>query len=323
MGEEYPETTQTVAYEKAVEFQLNDIKDGFAETMCDFESGVSGEKIEITDRFGDIRMREKKGRFEKQDLQDNTVERRWLHKPTMDEAAVGLDPDDQHATEIPLDSPLAQSAARAVKINRSDRWLCGFYEPAAVGKEGNESVSFKSAHIIPADYGEDPGTFTGLTLAKLKRVNFLARRSFIDPTQAEKIHMGITAYEIEDLLSISEYIGRETNPDSQQQGLSSGAKQALQDGKPTPFMGIMFVPMEFDQEKAFPNVNDKALTTNGSGHRRCPLWLPSGMAGREWHIGMGRDRRVDLKGRPWQFTAENTIKFGRVHEDKCFIIETN
>lgn len=326
MADNYLETTRTVQYEKAVEFQLNDVTDDLS-PLCNFKGGVTGKKVEITDRFGDVYMSDKEERFGKIAFSDNVIERRWIHKPKMSEVHVALDPDDEDATEIALDNPLAQSIARAVVLNRKDKFLQGFYGSASTGEEGTTTVPFKSANIAAADYGETAGTYTGLTLAKLRWIRFRARRLLNDPS-VEKIHMGITAYEINDLLKISEYISKDFNPDSQSSSrgtpLSAGAQQALQDGEPTPFMGIMFVPMEFDLPNVFKKSNALGLTTNASGHRRCPVWLPSGMAGREWRgIQLKRNERTDLSGHPWQFSAYHTCAFSRVHEDKCFIVETN
>ena len=324
MAQDYADTMATVQFEKAVEFQLLEIKDGF-EAMCDFKGGVVGEKVEITDRSSTMRAKRIEGRLQKISHSNPDVERRFIHKQSSVSVHTAIDMDDQLATEIPLDSPLATNVARAVKVARQDEFLVGFYGTAYKGREGTDQVSFLGANILAADWtGSAFDTvMRGLTLAKLRWVRKRARQLMIDPA-IEKLHMGISAEEIDDLLAINEYISRDYNPDSQvgQMGkpLNSGAQQALQDGEPTDFMGIHFVPMEFTNSEAYPDSSVVAL--NGSGHRRCPVWVPSGMSGREWlTIQTKRDIRSDLDGHPTQFSAYTNVRYSRRDEKKCFIIE--
>lgn len=318
----YLETTRTVQFEKAVEFQLSEIGTDF-EAMCDFKGGCVGEKVEITDRFSNMRARKKTSRFQPKDLQAGAVERRWIHKQESISCHTALDMDDQMATEIPLDSPLAEAVARSILIARQDEFLLGFYADAATGKEGTIYVPFASANIIPADF-DTPGTATGLTLGKMKNLRKRARKLLIDP-KVEKLHMMITAEQIEDLLSIDEYIRKEYNPDSQimpgmrAQSLSEGARQALQDGMPTDFLGIHFVPKEFTNSEMYPEANELGVTTDGSGNERCPVWVPRGMAGREWMtVDTKRSQRTDLDGDPWQFSAYTNVRYNRRDEKRCF-----
>ena len=325
MADDYLNTAATTSFEMAVEFQLNEIHSDF-EMMSDFKSGT-GEKIEITDRFSDLRPRKVKERHGKTEFQDSAIERRWIHKQDRIAIHTLLDPDDQMASEIPLDSPLAMAVARGIQIGRQEEFLYGFYGNAYTGKDGATAVPFKSANVLAADYGETATSYKGLTLNKLKGVRKLARQALIDPRDpANKIHMIITAEEIEDLLGISEYISRDYNPDSQMMGgsyqpMSSGAKQALQNGEATDFMGIHFVPKEITNAKAYPNVVEDGLTLNGSGHRRLPVWIPSGMAGRQWMlVESHRDQRPDMN-HEWQFSAYTNVRYSRVHEEKCWIIE--
>lgn len=321
MAQDYLNTTATVAYEMAVEFQLNDLTLQF-ETMCNFKGGVTGEKVEITDRFSDLTPRKVPERLGKTELQDSAVERRWIHKQDRIAVHTALDPDDMMASEIPLDSPLAMAVARGIQIGRQDEFLIGFYGSAYTGKDGTTAVPFASGNVLAADYGETASNFKGLTLNKLKGLRKLARQKLLDPRDPmNQLHMGITAEEIEDLLSINEYISRDFNPDSQSsyRPMSGQAQQALQNGEPTNFMGIVFEPMEFTNARPFPV--SSSLTVNGSGHRRCPVWVPSGMAGRQWLlVESHRDQRVDLN-HAWQFSSYTNVRYSRVHEDKCFIVE--
>lgn len=322
MADNYLNTAATVGFEMAVEFQMNELDSEF-ETLCNFKGGASDEKVEITDRFSDIMPKKVKERLGKTELSDSAIERRWIHKQDRIQVATALDPDDQMATKIPLDSPLAMAVARGIKIGRQDEFLIGFYGNAYTGKDGTTAVPFSAANVFAADYGETATNYKGLTLNKLRGVRKRARKLLLnnkDPMN--KLHMMITADEIEDLLSINEYISRDYNPDSQSgyKPMSGAAQQALQNGEITDFMGIIFEPHEINNALAFPV--GSTLAVNGSGHNRLPVWAPSGMAGREWLlVESHRDRRADLN-HAWQFTAYTNVRYSRIHEDKCFIVES-
>jgi hypothetical protein len=323
MADDYLNTAATVEFEMAVEFQLNELKGGF-EMMSNFKGGVAGEKVEITDRFSDLKPKKIKSRFAKTELQESAIERRWIHKQERIAVHTGLDPDDQMATKIPLDSPLAMAVARGIRIGRQDEWLIAFYGSAYTGKEGTVEVPFKAGNVFAADYGETPGSYKGLTLNKLRGCRKkMIKNLAIDPEDAQKVkpHMIITAEEIEDLLMINEYISADYNPNSQSnyKPMSQQQQQALQDGIATDFMGFHFVPREITNANAYPE--GAALTINGSSHRRLPVWLPAGMAGREWlMVESHRDQRPDLN-HAWQFSAYTNVRYGRVHEDLCYIVE--
>lgn len=321
MAQDFADTVTTVQFEKAVEFQLLELKSGF-EQMCDFKGGTVGEKTEITDRFSTMKAKRIEGRLQKITHNNPDVERRWIHKQNSISCHTAVDMDDQLATEVPLDSPLAESVARAIRVSRQDEFLLGFYGTAYTGKDGTQQVSFLAQNVVAADWNgaTNDGTFRGLTLDKLRFIRKRARKLMIDPSE-EKLHMGISAEEIEDLLKINEYISRDYNPDSQVgKPMSQGAQQALQDGEPTDFLGIHFVPMEFTNSEAYPE--GSALALNGSGHRRCPVWVPKGMAGREWlTIKTERSQRTDLDGHPWQYSAYTNVRYSRRDEKRCFIVE--
>ena len=103
--------------------------------------------------------------------------------------------------------------------------------------------------------------------------------------------------------------------------LSEGARQALQNGEPTDFLGIHFVPKEFTNSEMYPEANELGVTTDGDGNELCPVWVPKGMAGREWMtVSAKRDQRVDLDGHPWQFSAYTNVRYGRRDEKRCFQI---
>lgn len=324
MADDWAEMTRTVSYEKAVEFQLNEQAGKLKPLAGSFKSGMTDTSVEITDRFSDLVAEEIDGRNSKTQFQDMNDERRWIHKPKRAAIHVPLDPDDEMATQIDLNAPIAVGVARGIRRYQDDKWLIGYYGTAYTGEQGLTAVGFKSANVIPADWGETAGTYTGLTLAKLRRIRYLFRTLLVD-TEAEMVQMLITAEEIDDLLQIDQYINSRYNPESQVRTrllpMGETARQALQDGEPTPFLGINFIPTELTNPKPYPMANAQGLTTNGSGHRRLPAFVPSGIAGRWWlDFQTERDKRPDMN-HSTQYSGYTCGAFSRVHEDKCLIVE--
>lgn len=319
--EDWAETTRTVQFEKSVEFQLAE-QTGLLKPLAGTWKNVTGEKVEITDRFSQLNAEEITERNGKTTFQDTSVERRWVHKPNRSAIHALLDPDDQMATEVDIMSPLPIAIAEGVRRYQDDQFLIGFYGTAYTGKEGLTAVPFESGQVQAADFGETAANYTGLTLAKLRGVVKKFRQNLVN-IRKERPLMVVTAEDIDDLLQIDQYISRDYNPDSQSayKPMSSAARQALQDGEPTPFLGIMFIPAELTNSAAYPKTVAAGLTVNGSSHRRLPVWVPSGMAGRSWLDFMAkRDTRSDMNHSE-QFSGYSSCRFSRVHEKKCMIVE--
>lgn len=325
MPDAWAETARTVQYEKSVEFQLNEQPGKFLAHTGSWKDAAGAVKVEITDRFSDLYAEEVTARHQQSEYQEPTIERRWIHKQKRSAIHVLLDPDDVASTEVDIRSPLPVGIAQGIRRYQDDEWLIGFYGTAYTGEEGLTAVPFKSANVLPADTGETAANYTGLTLKKLRAIRKLYRKNLVD-TEAEMIRMLVTAEEIDDLLQIDEYVNSRYNPDSQQRSkwkpMGEGQRQALQDGEPTPFLGIWFIPAEIDNPKAYKKANSVAgRTTNASGHRRLPVWVPSGLAGREWMSFLPKyQERGDLNHEE-QFSGYSNCRFSRVHEDKCVIVE--
>jgi hypothetical protein len=314
----WAETARTIEFEKAVEFELNERPGKLRPMAQQYTSQAS--KKQITDRFSDMEAEEIEGRNTDTNNTDTSIERRWIHKPKSASVAPMLDRDDKLSTEVNIGAALPIGVAKAIRRYQDNKWLEGFYGTAFTGEEGTVQTAFKSANVIAADFGETSTDYVGLTLAKMKKFIKLANQQFVD-LEDEQLNLIITAEEVEDLLGINEYISRDYNPLSQKQ-MSKSAEQALQDGKPTPFLGIMFWPCELTNPKAYKRANALGLTTNGSGHRRLPGWVNSGMAFCTWEdMTTEHDIRAD-KNHSEQFAAYTCGRASRVHEDKCFIIET-
>jgi hypothetical protein len=307
MSDNFQDIIRTVEFTGNVELALAEDRGLFRPLAM--QMSEKGKAIEVTDRFSRLTMREIATRNGKTQHVEPEVERRWIKKPKRSGVAVLLDADDKLATKVDAKSPIVTGVADAARQYHDDNWLQGFFGTAYVGEDGADTVAFKSANVIAADYGETSTSYVGLTLKKIKQLQFLRRRRFARVKPGDMLHVAITAYEVKDLLGITEFISKDYR----------ASVAPLENGEPVPFMGIMWVPAEIDDATQYPK--GAALAVNGSGHRRLPCWLPSGMAYNTWLEFQGHeDTRADMN-HDEQVAGYANGRATRVHEDKCFIIE--
>ncbi len=307
MAENYADIVRTVGFRKAVEFALNETPGKFS-GLCGSKGSYSNKLEQIEDRFGDLYAEEIDERNGDTKNVDPDVERRWIAKPKRASVAPLLDPDDQMSTEVGLKSPLSVGVARAIRRYQDDKFLQGFYGTAYVGEqESLSAVPFKSANVMPVDYGIT-GTPTGLTLAKLIGIKKYMRKNLVD-LEVERPVIITTSEQEEDLLNIMQIQSRDYNPMTQ---------QVLQSGKVVSFMGMDFLQAEIGNPKAYKL--SASLTVDGSGYRRLPVFLRSGMHWGNWLDFEGHaDLRPD-KNHSEQIAGYTCGASTRVLEDKCYQI---
>lgn len=306
MAQDWPDTTRTVDFRLAVTFALNEMPGKFM-PLAGSRSSYSDKKVQIEDRFSDLYGYEIDGRNTETSHVDGTVDRRWLAKPKRYAVPVLIDQDDVMTTRVDIKSPIAAQVAKAVRRYQDDQWLLGYYGAALTGEEGATTVAFKSSNIMAVDYAST-GTPKGLTLEKLIGMRKLMMQRLVD-VEMEKPHVIVTAEQVEDLLSIPQIQSRDYNPLTM---------QALQNGEVTDFMGFRFIPAEIGNSKAYPKA--AAVTVDGNGYRRVPVFVPSGI-----HMGVWKDFEGHVDMRPdkhhgEQIAGYSCVRATRVLEDKCFQI---
>lgn len=306
MPDHYADVARQAEFQANVEFELNGMPGQLAQWAGVKKNGDGANMVNVTNRFTEMVAHEITGRNQDTINTDPEMDRRWIHKPYRQAVIPLLDPDDQMSTSIELKSPLVTGTARGVRRAQDDRWLQGFFGTAYAGEKGVTAVPFKAANVMANDFGGTPGTPTGITLPKLRRMNRLLRAAFVD-TAAENPMMPVTAAGIEQLLSIPEVINNDFNKQ---------ASSPLEKGEVASFLGFTFIPVEYGNAKAFPL--GAALTDAGNGVRRIPVFVPSGMARVTWldfesHI----DQRAD-KNHSTQIAGYTCVGFTRTDEAKCF-----
>jgi hypothetical protein len=297
------EVSRTIEYRKAVGFQLNE-QPGKLKVLVGSSVGYSSKKAQIEDRFDDLTAQEKIQRNGDTPNVDVSLERRWIIKPRTQHLAPMWDRDDQLATEIDLQSPIAVNTAKAIRRAQDDRWLGGYYGNSYTGEEGATTVAFKAANIVAVN--QDEGSNLGITLNKLIYMQYLMQKRFVD-TESEMPIAIITSAQVKDLLKLVQVQSRDYNP---------GTVQALQNGKVAEFMGFRFIRAEIGNAAAYPL--SSGLTVDGSGYRRVPFFVPSGMHWGSWNDFFGKIESRPDKNYSTQAYAETCGTAVRLNEDKCF-----
>ena len=306
MADNYNDTLREKKYIGNVELALAEVG-GKLSHLATQSNDAASSSMKVHDEFAQLQMREINVRNGKTVNVDPEVDRRWLQKPKRSGVAPLIDPDDKMSTSVDAGSPLVRGIALAARRYHDDQFLVGFYGTSWGGEEGKTATPFKASNVLAADYGETANSFTGLTKEKLKGIRKLARKRFVD-TDLERLHMVVTAEEIDDLLGIDEFTNGQY-----------AANKALEHGEIRTWMGITFVPAEIDNPKAYPKGSSLAL--NSSGHRRLPIRVPSGMHYNTWLEFSGHnDTREDMNHSE-QFAGYACGAGTRVNEDKCFIVE--
>lgn len=300
MGMSAVETTRTVAYEGNVGMQLQQTQPKIAGYAA--QGQHVGPKVQLEDLFGAAVPQDKDTRHGTTKTSDVDIARRWLAKPKERYFNVYVDNDDQLETKIDLKGPYTMAGAATIQRIKDEAWLLGYYGSAITGEEGATSVPFKAANVLPVATG---GGGSGLTIQKIMAGLEVLRGYHVD-LDVEKPVIPVTAKQITDLLKQIEITSTDYNPRD---------KTALQAGIVREILGCLFVPIEFGNAGSFPKA--APLSVDGSGHRRVPMFVPSGMHVGTWqglraHVG----QRWDLEG-SWQIFAGATVGATRMNEDKC------
>lgn len=294
------ETTRTVTYQANVTLALQQRSTKIAHLAQ--QSSLTGKKVELEDQFGTTSKQRKDSRFGPTKTSTLDIKRRWLPKPREFYFNHYIDNDDTLETSIDLKGPYTMSGAATLQRGSDEEWLLGYYGSNLTGEDGSTSTPFSASNVLAVGTG---GGGTGLTVEKLIAAREKLAVNLVD-LELERPIVVITAKQQSDLLKQIELQSRDYNPRD---------RAVLQEGKVTSFMGFDFIEMEYGNATSFPEA--AALTVDGSGYRRVPCFVPSGMALNTWQAN-----RSFVVQRPdmefcWQIFAGRTAGACRMMEEKC------
>lgn len=239
------------------------------------------------DQIGKVEALSVTSRFAPITDQDIPTDRRWVY-PQDKRIATLIDHFDKLRLLADPMSGYSQSISAGMNRSIDDIIIGGMFNSANTGVAGGTAVPFATANQVSVNVG---GTASGLNVAKLRKARQLLMSYFVDPS--ETIYCAVTSKQIDNLLNEVQVVSSDFN-----------MVKPLVDGVVTRFMGITFVPCE-------------RLTADGSGYRRVPVWVKSGV-----HLGIWNDvradltQRKDLEGLPWQLYTDMTIGATRLEENR-------
>ena len=249
-----------------------------------------GKQSEVVTQYGATSARAVSTRYQPIVPVNTPNDRRWVFPEDYDWADL-IDNFDKLRLLADPQSAYSQNGLYAMGRAIDDVIISAFYGTAKTGEAGGTSTTFPtSTQQVAVNYAASGNV--GLTVDKLREARRILMENEVD-LDAEPVYCAISAEQHDDLLGQIQVTSDDFN----------AGMPVLQDGKVSRFLGINFVHTE-------------RLPTS-SNHRRCPVWVPSGM-----HLGMWNDvmsnvtQRRDLSSHPYQVYLMGTFGATRTEEKK-------
>jgi len=249
-----------------------------------------GKQSEVVTQYGATSARAVSTRYQPIVPVNTPNDRRWVFPEDYDWADL-IDNFDKLRLLADPQSAYSQNGLYAMGRAVDDVIISAMFGTAKTGEAGGTSTTFPtSTQQVAVNYAASGNV--GLTVDKLREARRILMENEVD-LDAEPVYCAISAEQHDDLLGQIQVTSDDYNT----------GMPVLQDGKVSRFLGINFVHTE-------------RLPTS-SNHRRCPVWVPSGM-----HLGMWNDimsnvtQRRDLSSHPYQVYLMGTFGATRTEEKK-------
>jgi hypothetical protein len=227
---------------------------------------AAGERIVLKDFIGSVTAYEKDTRHSDTEYVNTPHDRLHIPAPNPMVVADLVDKEDQLRAKIQLTSGYMMSAVAALNRAKDAAALRAIFGNMITGKDGTTTVPFPSANVVAASVGA--GAATRMNVAKLRAARKLLAQNQVD--MDEEKFMVLTAEQIDDLMNEVPV----TSAD-----FSRNAGKVNDEGRLNSFMGFTFIEMELGNTHLG---SAAALTVDGSGYRKNPFWVKSGLVGGEW-----------------------------------------
>ncbi len=251
-----------------------------------------GNGAAAVDQYGSVEAYQPVGRNAPLVGQDVSADRRWVY-PNDREIVRWVNSFDKLRMLIDPASEFMKGVAAGMARAEDDIIIDAFFATAQTGVSGGTSTSHSNQVTVSIG-----GTTSGLNVDKLLLAKRLLAAAHVDPS--EEIYCAVAARQVEDLLKQAQVTSGDFN-----------SVKPLVDGKVTRFLGINFIPSE-------------RLNTDGSGYRRVPVWVKSGMHLGVWgEVNHDITLRKDLSSQPLQIYSRFTMGATRVEENRVVEIVCN
>lgn len=251
-----------------------------------------GKQSEVVTQYGATSARAVSTRYQPIVPVNTPNNRRWVFPEDYDWADL-IDNFDKLRLLADPQSAYSQNGLYAMGRAIDDVIISGIFGTNKTGEAGGTSTTFDTTNQqIAVSYAAAGNV--GLTVDKLREARRILMENEVD-LDAEPAYCAISAEQHDDLLGQLQVTNADFNTDA----------PVLQDGKVTRFLGINFIHTE------------RLPVSSGTTHRRCPVWVPSGV-----HLGMWNDiasnvtQRRDLSSHPYQIYLMGTFGATRTEEKK-------
>lgn len=284
-----PSAFYTVQYASAVNLLSQQMTSKIADTFMPVTG--EGKGATVVDQVGQTEMEERTTRFAPINPANIPHTRPWVYPQffekaelfdTIDKLKMNADPTSQYVRALVA----ARNRKRDVVANAA------FWATRNVGENGTTTEAFSALYQVGQSVG---GTNSGLNVEKLQAALEIIKLADVD-LDTETIYCRISPKQERNLMNEIEVISGDYT-----KGM------VLESGRIKRFLGIEF------------EISNR-LSVDGSGYRRVPVYLKSGMAFATW--GATRtlvSQRNDLAGLPWQVYIDGN--FGAVRVEQAKVVE--
>ncbi len=274
------EAHERLQYTNSVTMVAQQTRDPFGGLVTDV--AATGEAQKATDLYDAGEYSYGEDRSRRNPENPVTGDARWLVRPPVIESGQYIDTEDKFDTARDPTSNFVTIHTRRVIRGRADRTLGirkgedGLFRVTDGGILG-ASVSGKrpggAPTALPASQFVPVGG-TGLTLSKMTDAILALRKADFGMEDDDQLYCAISAVQIDNLLAIAE---------ASATALNAFAIEQLRNGKPTPLMGLTWVP-----------TNRLPYKDDSSSIRLCPIWSKANISRGIWQ---------DVKGDMWNDTS--------------------
>lgn len=261
----------------------------------------SGELVELTNLIGQTRAQRNTERHGDTKINNTPHSRRWIAKRQEIYYADYVDTNDRLSAGIDLNGAYVMSGAATIRRGKDDEFIFGYYGTALTGKTGGTQVAFPAGNIGAANIGA--AAATGMNLAKLRWAVRQFGLNDVDLDE-EEVYCALTPIGYDNLLN-------EAKIDSKD--FTSSQRTAMETGVLPPLYGINFRRANYGSAA----YEFTALTLDGNGHRRVPIFCKSGVAAVTWEDMFTSIDTLPQKQMTTQVYARSTVAVTRTQEAKC------
>lgn len=262
-----------------------------------------GKNTELTNLIGAAAGNEATERHGDTKYGNTPHDRRWCPVRPEYYYADLVDTADKLRAGIDLEGAYVQAGAATIARGKDERFLQGFYGTAFTGETGATQVPFPAGNIGAVNIGAAGPT--GMNMAKLRWAKRRLMANLVD-TDSEELYIALTSVQYDNLLNEVQAVSND---------FVSADKKVIESGQLPKLLGFNFIQCEYGNSASFPVA--AALTLDGNGYRRVPVWAKSGMSAVTWDENNSYIDRLPGKQQSVQVWAGTTVAASRNQEGKC------